>query len=91
MVTEVISYRRGHPCKWRQVSNLARSPLTPHFLPMVKLAISLDPLGSLCSLAPLVLVAITPSPVPSAGLEDVGVVEQSLESFEILVPHQEAL
>jgi CheY-like chemotaxis protein len=43
-VTEVIGYRRSPPCKWRRLGNLARSPLTPHFLLMVKLAISLDPL-----------------------------------------------
>jgi hypothetical protein len=55
---------------------------------MVKLAISLDPSRSMYSLAPLVLVAIL---APSGGPEDVEVVEQSLKSFEILVPHQEAL
>jgi hypothetical protein len=38
-VIEVIGYRRGHPCKWRRLDNLAGSPLTPHFLLMVKLAI----------------------------------------------------
>src|SRR5215211_1745751 len=43
-VTEVIGYRRSHPCKWRRVDNLARSPLTPRFLLLVKLAILLDPL-----------------------------------------------
>ena len=43
-VTEVIGYRRGHPCKGRRLDNLARSPLTPRFLLLVKLAISLDPL-----------------------------------------------
>src|SRR5215212_11140822 len=53
---------------------------------MVKLAVLLDPLRILYSLAPLVLVAIL---VPSGGLEDVEVLEQSLKSFEILVPHQE--
>jgi hypothetical protein len=42
---------------------------------MVQLAVSLDPLGSLYSLAPLVLMAI---PVPSVGLEDVEVVEQRI-------------
>jgi hypothetical protein len=57
-VTEVIGYRRGHPCKWNWLDNLARSPLTPRFLLLVKLVISLDPLRSLYSLAPLVLVAI---------------------------------
>jgi hypothetical protein len=42
---------------------------------MVKLAISLDPLRILYSLAPLVLMAI---PVPSGGLEDVEAVEQRI-------------
>jgi hypothetical protein len=55
---------------------------------MVKLAVSLNPLRSLYSLAPLVLVAI---PVPSGGPEDVEVVEQSLKSFQVLVPLSEAL
>jgi hypothetical protein len=50
---------------------------------MVKFAVLLDPLRILYSLAPLVLMAI---PVPSGGPEDVEVVEQSLKSFEILVP-----
>jgi len=43
-VTEVIGYRRGHPCKWRRLDNLGGSPLTPRFLLLGKLAISLDPL-----------------------------------------------
>jgi hypothetical protein len=51
-VTEVIGYRRGYPCKWRRPDNLAGLPLTPHFLPMVKLAILLDPLRSLYSFTP---------------------------------------
>jgi hypothetical protein len=42
---------------------------------MVKLAISLDPLMSLYSSAPLVLVA---NPEPSGGPEDVEVVEQRI-------------
>src|SRR5688572_25706000 len=50
-VTEVIGYRRSPPCKWRRLGNLARSPLTPLFLPMVKLAILLDPSRSLYSSA----------------------------------------
>jgi hypothetical protein len=50
-VTEVIGYRRGHPCKCRRLDNLARSPLTPRFLLMVKLAILLDPSRSLYSSA----------------------------------------
>jgi hypothetical protein len=50
-VTEVIGYRRSHPCKWRRLGNLAGLPLTPHFLFMVKLAISLDPSRSLYSSA----------------------------------------
>ena len=50
-VTEVIGYRRGHPCKWRRLGNPARSPLTPRFLLMVKLAILLDPSRSLYSSA----------------------------------------
>jgi len=87
-VTEVIGYRRSPPYKWRRLDNLARSPLTPRFLLPVKLAISLDPLRVLYSLTPLVLMAI---PVPYGGLEDVEAVEQSLKSFEILVPHQVAL
>jgi hypothetical protein len=74
-VTEVIGYRRGHPWKWIRLDNLAGSPLTPHFLLMVKLAVLLDPLRILYSLAPLVLVAI---PVPSGGLKDVEVVEQRI-------------
>jgi hypothetical protein len=49
---------------------------------MVKLAVLLDPLRILYSLAPLVLVAI---PVPSGGPEDIEVIEQSLKSFEILL------
>jgi len=50
-VIEVIGYRSGHPCKWSWLDNLAGSPLTPHFLFMVKLAVSLDPLRSLYSSA----------------------------------------
>jgi hypothetical protein len=50
-VTEVIGYRRSPPCKWRRLDNLAGSPLTPHFLFMVKLTISLDPSRSLYSSA----------------------------------------
>ena len=45
------------------------------------LTLSLDPVGSLYSLAPLVLVAI---PAPSGGPEDVEVVEQSLKTFVTL-------
>ena len=54
-VIEVIGYRRGHPCKWRRLGNLAGSSLTPLFLPILKVAILLGPLSILYSLAPLVL------------------------------------
>jgi hypothetical protein len=53
-VTEVIGNRRGTRASG-DGETLAWSSLTPHFLLMVKLVISLDPSRSLYSLAPLVL------------------------------------
>ncbi len=41
--------------KRKRLDNLARSSLTPRFLLLIKLAISLDPSRSLYSLVPLVL------------------------------------